>query len=65
MLPVIHVQPQKGNGVGQMTQEASVMDLHSTGPERICVVTDDTCTRKQKEFDFQLEVEFAVVLFYL
>lgn len=58
MLPVTRVQPQKGSGVGQMTRETWVMDLHSAGPERVCIVTDE------KEFDFQLEVDFAVVLFY-
>lgn len=63
MLQVTHVQPQKGNGVGQRTRETWVMDLHSTEPERICIVTDDTWSRKQNEFHFQLEVEFAVVLF--
>lgn len=64
MLQVTHIQPQKGNGVGQMTWETWVMDLHSTGPERICIVADDTWARKQNKFDFQLEVKFVVVLFY-
>lgn len=39
------------------------MDLHNTEPERIWIVTDDAWARRQKEFDFQLEVKFAVVLF--
>lgn len=40
------------------------MDLHNTGPERICILTDAAQARKKSELDFQLKVKFVAVSFY-
>lgn len=40
------------------------MDLHSTGPERICIITDVAQARKKSEHDFQLKAKFVAVSFY-
>lgn len=41
------------------------MDLHSTGPERICIITDGCASQKKKnELDFQPHAKFVAVSFY-